>query len=148
MHIKSMHMLLRIKVSHVSHYLHYFFKCPTNYRRRLKKMMGHTPWYKGKKNFEAKKKIIIKKEKKNYQGRKHFFGCPARNRESSMSTCVTCRQGFTKVICRLLAGSSQLGWKVGLLLFLLHVEDMKRDKKIVKRKDTMDDKDIIAVYRT
>lgn len=72
--------------------------------------------------------------KKIYQWRKHFFSCSARNRETSMSACVTGCQGFTKIICWLFAGGAQLCWEVGILLLLLQIRSLSKCEAINKTK--------------
>lgn len=68
--------------------------------------------------------------KRGYQRRKDFLSSSARNRESSMSTCITCCQCLAKIICGLLARNSQLHWNKSLLLLLLW---RKKEKKTIHK---------------
>lgn len=55
-----------------------------------------------------------------YQGRKHLLSSTAGNRESPVSTRITCRQSLAEVICRLFAHYTHLNWKEAIYLLLLH----------------------------
>lgn len=55
-----------------------------------------------------------------YQGREHLLSSTAGNRESPVSTRITCRQSLAEVICRLLAHYTHLNWKEAIHLLLLH----------------------------